>query len=305
MHKKGWNPFWAALGTALLVLLPLVGGTVLLTRQMLRTQWLAQTAEPQSGVAIQLPRETDRMTLLLCTAGEQPGFVLVYLNAAQNAAHLLAVPGELTVPFGSGEASLAQCYAAAGPARCRQALIETLALPEDTFYLAFSPAVLEKLASRYGAVRVGFSGALTADELASVGPNGNVQALSAGDAAAFLSEMDAAGTIPPAHRAAARAAVWDAFFRQNFELLPSTLPDALRAQSSSLLTDFSAQDYALLGDVLEFLANDRAEVQSGALPGDWDPASAAYRVTDASRAAVQTFLNVSPTDGQAASASEP
>lgn len=305
MHKKGWNPFWAALGAALLVLLPLVGGTVLLTRQMLRAQWLAQTAEPQQGVAIRLPKEIDRMTLLLCTAGEQPGFVLCYLNAAQNAAHLLAVPGELTVPFGSGEASLVQCYAAAGPARCRQALLETLALPEDTFYLAFSPTVLEKLASRYGAVRVGFSGALTAEELASVGQNGNVQALSASDAAAFLSAMDAAGQIEPAHRAAARAAVWDAFFRQNLELLPSTLPDALRSQSSSLLTDFSAQDYALLGDVLEFLANGRAEVRSDALPGSWDRASGTYRITEASRAAVQTFLNVSPTDGQAASASEP
>ena len=40
MHKGGWKPFWAALGAALLVLLPLVGGTVLLTRQMLRQQWL-------------------------------------------------------------------------------------------------------------------------------------------------------------------------------------------------------------------------------------------------------------------------
>ena len=28
MHKGGWKPFWAALGAALLVLLPLVGGTV-------------------------------------------------------------------------------------------------------------------------------------------------------------------------------------------------------------------------------------------------------------------------------------
>ena len=44
---RGWQPFWAALGAALLVLLPLVGGTVLLTRQMLRQQWLMQTAEPQ------------------------------------------------------------------------------------------------------------------------------------------------------------------------------------------------------------------------------------------------------------------
>ena len=55
MHKGGWKPFWAALGAALLVLLPLVGGTVLLTRQMLRQQWLMQTAEPQRGVPIDLP----------------------------------------------------------------------------------------------------------------------------------------------------------------------------------------------------------------------------------------------------------
>lgn len=72
MHKNGWRPFWAALGAALLVLLPLVGGTVLLTRQMVRTR--IQTAQPQSGVPIQLPRAEHRMTLLLCTAGEQPGF---------------------------------------------------------------------------------------------------------------------------------------------------------------------------------------------------------------------------------------
>ena len=128
MHKNGWRPFWAALGAALLVLLPLVGGTVLLTRQMVRTR--IQTAQPQSGVPIQLPRAEHRMTLLLCTAGEQPGFLLVYLNAAQNSLNLLAVPGELTVPFGDGEASLTRCYAAAGPARCRQALLETLARNE-------------------------------------------------------------------------------------------------------------------------------------------------------------------------------
>lgn len=114
MHKNGWRPFWAALGAALLVLLPLVGGTVLLTRQMVRTR--IQTAQPQSGVPIQLPRAEHRMTLLLCTAGEQPGFLLVYLNAAQNSLNLLAVPGELTVPFNGETASLAHCYGAAGPA---------------------------------------------------------------------------------------------------------------------------------------------------------------------------------------------
>ena len=30
-RNRGWNPFWAALGAALLVLVPLVGGTLLLT----------------------------------------------------------------------------------------------------------------------------------------------------------------------------------------------------------------------------------------------------------------------------------
>ena len=113
MHKNGWRPFWAALGAALLVLLPLVGGTVLLTRQMVRTR--IQTAQPQSGVPIQLPRAEHRMTLLLCTAGEQPGFLLVYLNAAQNSLNLLAVPGELTVPFNGETASLATATERRGP----------------------------------------------------------------------------------------------------------------------------------------------------------------------------------------------
>ena len=79
-HRNGWRPFWAALGAALLVLLPLAGGTVLLTRQAVRSR--IQTAEPRSGIPVQLPKAGDRMTFLVCTAGEQPGFLLVYLNAS-------------------------------------------------------------------------------------------------------------------------------------------------------------------------------------------------------------------------------
>ena len=213
MRSGGWKPFWAALFASLLVLVPLVGGTVLLSRQQLRTQ-LRQAARSESGVPIQLPKTTDQLTVLLCVSGEQPGFVLAYLNASQNCVHLLSVPAVLTVPFAEEETSLARCYAAAGPARCREALAQVLALPEGTRYLAFSPDVLERIASRYGPVRVGFTGALTEEELARYGRSRAVQGISAGDAHEFLCQLQADEAFSPVRTAAARAAVWDAFLRQ-------------------------------------------------------------------------------------------
>lgn len=277
MKEKGWRPFWAALLAALLVLLPLVGGTVLLTRRSLRTRLASR---PQSGVAIRQPKEENRLSLLVCIAPTEttaPGFLLLYLSASQNCIHTLALPGELTVPFGADEASLADCYRAAGPARCREALLSALSLPEDTHYLALAPSVLQAIADRYGMLRVGFSGALTAEELAVTGCSSNVQAVSAREAEELLNGME--DTVLPAHKAAARAAVWDAFFRQELELLPATLPDALRAHSSSLLTDLTAQDLLILEDTLEFLADRSAAIHTEALPGEWD--GECYTLTDA------------------------
>lgn len=301
--QNGWKPFWAALGATLLVLLPLMLGTVLLTRRATRSR--IQTAQPQSGIPVALPKATDQMTLLVCVASEQPGFVLLYLNAAQNCIDLLALPAETCVDFGGQDTALAQCYAAAGPARCREALLEPLALPEDTRYLALSPALLEKLTDRYGSFRVGFSGALTPEELAVCGRSNGVEGLSSAEAQSFLSLLDCdfSQDIPSAHRAMARAVIWDAFFRQNLEFLPTALPQALRENSSSLLTDLTAQDYYLLEAILEFLANNTASVRSNALPGKTD--GAFYHLNEDSRAAVQTFFNVSPTSGQASSSSEP
>ena len=302
MRSGGWKPFWAALFASLLVLVPLVGGTVLLSRQQLSTQ-LRQAARSESGVPIQLPKTTDQLTVLLCVSGEQPGFVLAYLNASQNCVHLLSVPAVLTVPFAEEETSLARCYAAAGPARCREALAQVLALPEGTRYLAFSPDVLERIASRYGPVRVGFSGAMTAGELARYGRDSRVQGLSAAEAHGFLTGMDADAVVPQAHRAAARGAVWDAFFRQNLDLLPGAMPQALRSVSASLLTDLTALDLDTLDRTLEFLANNEAQIETQVLPGDEQ--AGRYTLNEESLAAVQSFFNVSPTDGQASSASEP
>ena len=283
--RSGWRPFWAALCAALLVLLPLVGGTVLLSRAQLRSS-LRQAAKSQSGVPIRLPKAADRCTVLLCVADETPGFVLAYLNAGQNCIHLLAVPAALEVPFGGKSVPLADCYAAAGPARCREALGEVFALPEDTDYLAIAPAVLTKLAARYG-------------------KGTGVQGISAADAHSFLAALDADTSLSPRRSAAARAAVWDAFFRQALELLPTTLPQGLREVSSSLLTSLTAVDLATLERTLEFLATsaEPVDITADALPGDW--AGGHYTVSDASRAAVQSFFNLSPAAAQSASGSEP
>src|SRR5699024_10281517 len=213
----------------------------------------------QSGVPVQLPREENHLTLLACVAGEDPAFVLLYLNADQNCIHLLAVPGQLAVPFSDGKASLADCYAAAGPARCLQGLRAVLDLPEDAHYLAATPETLAGLCDGYGSLRVGFSGALSPEELARFEQAG-VGDWDGVSAHAFLTGLEA--SLPPDTTAAARAAVWDAFFRQNLDVLPATLPDALRSASDSLLTDLTAADLLTLEDTLELLANGQAAVTS-------------------------------------------
>lgn len=111
-----------------------------------------------------------------------------------------------------------------------------------------------------------------------------------------------AASLPPASTAAARAAVWDAFFRQNLDALPASLPGALRSASDSLLTDLTAADLLTLEDTLELLANGQAAVTSGVLPGRWDRAGGLYTLDEEADAAVQAFFNVS--DSAAASGAQ-
>lgn len=300
METKGWKSFWTSLWVTLLVLLPLVAATILFAQY--QTAERVRASESQSGVPVLLPREENHLTLLTCVAGEDPAFLLLYLNADQNCIHLLAIPGQLAVPFSDGDASLADCYTAAGPARCLQGLREVMDLPEDARYLAATPETLIGLCDTYGNLRVGFSGALTASELERFGQAG-VGDWSSGAAHAFLEEISQ--SLSPSTVAGARAAVWDAFFRQNLEVLPSTLPDALREASSSLLTDLTAGDLLTLEDTLELLANSQAAVSSGALPGQFSPGTGLYTLDQDSEAAVQAFFNVAASEGQSLSSSAP
>ena len=303
MYSGGWKSFWTALWTTLLVLTPLVGGTVLLGGYQARQR--VRAAESQSGVPIAQPKAEDQMTLLVCVAGEKPGFVLVYLNADQTSSVLLALPGQQAGPFGEGEATLQTCYNSAGPARCLQALTQVLELPEGTRYLAIAPDTLSEICEPFGSLRVSFSGALTAQELETLGQSGAVQDWAPGPLHEFLTGLEENENIPPERQAAARAEVSDSIFLQKMEKLPAALPDALRSVSGNLLTDLTAGDYYILAETLEFLANQSAPVESSALPGLWEAESGYYTIDERSRAAVQAFFNVSPSAGQSASASAP
>lgn len=89
--------------------------------------------------------------------------------------------------------------------------------------------------------------------------------------------MDA-DVFSPAAAGAVRAAVWDAFVRQNRELLPSTLPGALRTYSSSLLTDLTALDQITLEHILQSLAAEDVSVRAAVCPGEMDAATGRYRL---------------------------
>ena len=304
METKGWKSFWTALWVTLLALVPLVAGTAFWARRQAAQRLRA--SESQSGVPIAAPRAENHLTLLACVAGEEPAFVLLYLSADGGCIHLLAVPGQLTVPFGQGDATLADCYAAAGPARCLQGLRAVADLPEDAHYLAAPPDVLAALADSFGSLRVGFSGALTPAQLERFGQTG-VSAWTGAEAHAFLQQLGRA--LPPEAACGARAAVWDAFFRQNLAALPEALPEALRAASGSLLTDLTAADLLVLEDTLALLADGPARVVSAALPCRYDPADGHCHWDEGSDASLQAFFNAAASadasGAQASSGSAP
>jgi hypothetical protein len=315
MQSSGWKGFWFGFWVTALVLVPLVGGTVLLEQR--QSQARTQVAQDASGVAVALPKAEDRLAALICVPGDEPAFVLVGLDADANRLALLAVPAECAVPFGDGESTLRACYAAAGPARCVQGLNAALAeaarsenaqaeesetTAQIERYLALSAETLAKITADYGPLRVGLSGVLTAQQLAACGQTEAMQEWEASAAHEFLASQQ---DWLPTTRCALRAAVWEAFFRQKLEKLPTTLPAALRKYSSSLLTDLTAGELYTLEETLEFLADQGAVASGAVLPGMWDEEDGVYRLDAASAAAVQALFSASAASSQSESASAP
>lgn len=305
MRSEGWKGFWMSFFLTALLLLPMVGGTLLLERHF-AWQRARHAAESQSGVPVRVPTVEDHLEILVCIADDPADFVLVTLDANENRVAVVSIPGESAVPFGTGESTLRRCYAAAGPARCVQGLEAALGV-RIGHYLALTPATLQKWAEPFEPLRVGLTGVLTAEELAACGQSGAVQDWTAAEARRFLRGWTAeSGPLAdPVRCGAVRAALWDAFFRQRLERLPAALPERLRKSSASLLTDLTAVDLYTLEETLEFLADDSAPVESGVLPGEWDAETGVYRLGEAAQTVIQALCSASAAGAQSAAGSAP
>ena len=188
-------------------------------------------------------------SLLLAVADERPAFVLVRLDGAAPACRLIVVPGESVVLDGQGQPiTLAESYAAAGPARAGSLLAATLGIQLDR-YLAATPAVRGQSLSGLEQARVNLSPLLDEAARRALGVAAVAQ-LDAGEAASLLGD----GSHRPGAGAAKRLG-WQAFALQCQGSLAESVPQGLRQFSGDLLTDLTALDLEELGRVLAQLAD--------------------------------------------------
>lgn len=322
MRRSGPRAFWLSFFITLGVVLPLMGSFALYA--VWQKEDAAPVQQPQSGVPVRTPWPEHAGSILVTVAGEVPAFVLLRLDAVQGRVAVEALPGQSVLLGPSGPVLLADSYAAAGPARAAALLGETLGITVDK-YLALTPEALIRALEGAGSVRLNLTGLLTEEEQTGLSLAGPVQEYTPETAADFLAGMDA--RLPPDRAAALRAALWEAYLRQNLEQLPAALPDGLRAVSSRLLTDLDATDLYRLGQTLNFLANrqagtatalpgalpdedaaareDALRVSSGVLPGDWRPRTGRYEFSEeAAVLAAELFGSGSADDLDAAPAND-
>ncbi len=293
MKYRGLRVFSIAFCLTAAVLAPLVYGVYLLM------QWQSQSLEQevtqsQSGIPITLPSEAHCITILTCIVGtDATSFGLLRLDAVENCIYYAALPSEGVLVNGNDTPTLAQSYAAAGPARVAQLLESTLSIEID-HYLAISETRLPDLTTAFGSVRVGLSGALPTTTLDLLAVDGTVTAWTTTQMQTFLALFQEKITpsqtdFTPELLANIRNTFWESWLRDKLSALPTALPDALRSISASILSDLSATDLYLLDETLSFLADGQAQVVPIPLVGDWNRSAELYQFTDETLLAYAIF----------------
>lgn len=274
--KESWRSFWLAFALTLLVMTP--GLAAVWAMGAFRQE---PTAESKSGIPIRLPDESHQLTVLAVVAGENPAFTLVRLDAVNSRFVIGTIPAQSVVRAGAASQTLAECYAAAGPARAARLLSQTLDLSIDR-YISATPETWQAILEDAGPVRVGLNGALNEQQRKDAGLADGTESWTVTSAHNFLASLEQMPTekMLPQSIAAARAALWQGWARQKLDLLPGMIPSGLKKYSGRLLTDLTATENMVLEKTLEFLADSQLQPVAQVLPGTWNQAAQRYEFNE-------------------------
>lgn len=262
--RTGWKPFFISFLITLGVLLPFVWCSTLYYDTAHSSAEPA--AQPQSGVPI-LSGSQDSGAFLIALAPWQecptPSLAILRLDCPQAAISVCLLPPGTVVRSPGGSATLAQSYLAAGPGRAAQLLCETLELPPLS-YVAATPGGWALLLGE-PVLRLDTASLLTPAQRTALGLEGAVGQLSLPQAAALCAH--GADLLPAESALKLRLAVWENALQQcRPQLAP--LADAMRAQSSQLLTSLSATELLRLEKMLRFLSDaESVSVRVQTMPG--------------------------------------
>ena len=262
--RTGWKPFFISFLITLGVLLPFVWcGTLYYDTAHSSAE---PAAQPQSGVPI-LSGSQDSGAFLIALAPWQecpaPSLAILRLDCPQAAISVCLLPPGTVVRSPGGSATLAQSYLTAGPGRAAQLLCETLELPP----LSYVAATPDGWALLLGdpVLRLDAASLLTPAQRTALGLEGAVGQLSLPQAAALCAP--AADLLPAESALKLRLAVWENTLQQCRPQL-ALLADAMRAQSSQLLTSLSATELLRLEKMLRFLSGaESVSVRVQTMPG--------------------------------------
>lgn len=248
--------FWYSLGLTLLLLLPLIGLTAFFIHQRQQQNELRQAAAERGGLPIEQGAQ-DTWRMLLVVQQEEPGFVLVRVDGPARKVTLCALPGEMQVNAPAGTTTLSACALSAGAGRAAQLLSQTASTGETAvqqlYYLAATSACWQDCVGQEVTARLDTAALLSPAQRAEIGyDKDSVAEITAADAPALITRLQSC-LDTPGKQADARAAVWEAFARQNEDLL-AAMPEAWRENSARTLTDLMATDLGGLEATLNYLA---------------------------------------------------
>ena len=247
--------FWYSLGLTLLLLLPLIGLTAFLVHQRQEQNELRQAAAERGGLPIEQGAQ-DSWRMLLVVQQEEPAFVLARVDGPAQTVTLCALPGNLQVQAPAGTTTLSACALSAGAGRAAQLLSQTAATGEtavqELYYLAATSACWQDCVGEERTARLDTAALLSKAQREKIGlGEESVVEITAAEAPEVIGQLQSC-LQTSGKQADARAAVWEAFARQNPDLL-AALPDAWRTYSARTLTDLLATDLGGLEATLDYL----------------------------------------------------